>query len=83
MYSTSSDTNVTQLTVLRQKCTFSEAEVYIDVYSVDENFVTSGATLLADLDLQETYRAINSVATGSIPFLSCGSSFFSKLTKTQ
>ena len=43
--------NVTQLTVLRQRCTFSEAEVYIDVYKGDDNFVTSGATLLSDLDL--------------------------------
>ena len=62
---------MTQLTVLRQRCTFSEAEVYIDVYKGDENFVTSGATLLSDLDLQETYRAIDSVANGRIPSLSC------------
>ena len=52
--------NVTQLTVLRQRCTFSKAEVYIDVYNGDDNFATSGATSLADLDLQETYRAIDS-----------------------
>ena len=32
---------------------------------------TSGATSLLDLDLQETYRAIDSVATGSIPSLFC------------
>ena len=62
---------VTQLTVLSQRCTFSEAEVYIDVYKDDDNFVTSGATLLPDLDLQETYRAIASVATGRIPSLFC------------
>ena len=54
-----------------QRCTFSEAEVYIDVYKGDDNFVTSGATLLSDLDLQETYRAIDSVATGKIPSLCC------------
>ena len=59
------------MTVLRQRCTFSEAEVYIDVYKGDGNFATSGAMLLSDLDLEETYRAIDSVATGSMPFLSC------------
>ena len=55
------------MTVLRLWCTFSEAGVYIDVYNVDDNFVTSGATLLSDLDLQETYSA----ASGRIPSLSC------------
>ena len=44
--------------------------MYIDVYKSDDNFFTSGATLLSDLDLQETYRSIDSVATGSIPSLS-------------
>ena len=63
--------NVTQLTVLRQRCTFSKAEVYIDVYKGDDNFLTSGATLLSDLDLQETYGAIDSVATGRITSLFC------------
>ena len=46
--------------------------MYIDVYEADDNFVTSSAKLLSDLDLQETYRAIDSVATGKIPYLSCG-----------
>ena len=32
---------------------------------------TSGVTWLLDLDMQETYRAIDSVATGSILSLSC------------
>ena len=64
--------NVTQLTVLRQRCTFSEAEVYINVYKGDDNFSTAGPTLLSDLDLQKTYNAIDSVATGKIPSLSCG-----------
>ena len=50
--------------------TVFETEVYIDVYKSDDNFVTSGATLLSDLDLQETYKAIDSVATGRIPSLS-------------
>ena len=53
--------NVTQLTVLRHRFTFLEAEVY---NKGDNNFVTSGATLLSNLDLQETYKAIDSVATG-------------------
>ena len=41
--------------------------MYIGVYKADDNFVTSGAMLLSDLDLQETYRAIDSVATVRIP----------------
>ena len=45
--------------------------MYINVYKGDDNFVTSGATLLSDLDLQETYKAIDSVATGRIPSLFC------------
>ena len=44
--------------------------VFIDVYKADDKIATSGATLLSDLDLQETYRAIDSVATGRIPSLS-------------
>ena len=50
----------------------SEADVYVDVYKGDDSYVTSGAKLLSDLDLQETYRAIDSVATGRIPSLFCG-----------
>ena len=45
--------------------------MYIDVYKGDDNFTTSGPTLLSDLDLQETYRSIDGVATGRIPSLSC------------
>ena len=41
----------------------------IGVYKDNDNFVTSGVTLLSDLDLQETYRSIDSVATGRIPSL--------------
>ena len=63
---------MTQLTVLRQRCTFIEAEVYIfrgrgvfiDVYKADDKIATSSATSLADIDLRRTYRAIDSVATG-------------------
>ena len=33
---------------------FRGAEVYINVYKGDDNCGTSGATLLSDLDLQET-----------------------------
>ena len=67
---------MTQLTVLRQRCTFSVTEVYIDVSKGDDNFATSGATLLSDLDLQETYKAIDSVATGRILSLFCEASQF-------
>ena len=42
--------------------------MYFDVYKGSGNFVTSGATLLSDLALQNTYRAIDSVATGIITF---------------
>ena len=37
---------------------------------------------LADIDLQETYRAIDSVATGEIPSLFCAHSFFSTSYKS-
>ena len=65
---------MTQLTV------FSKGEVYIfrgrgvfiDVYKDDDKIATSGAMSLADTDLRKTYRAIDSVATGRIPFLFCG-----------
>ena len=45
--------------------------VFIDVYKADDKIITSGATSLADIDLQRTYRAIDSVATGIIPSLFC------------
>ena len=63
---------MTQLTALRQRCTFSEAEVFIDVYKTDDKIAISGAKSLAEIDLRRTYRAIDSVVTGSIPSLFCG-----------
>ena len=45
--------------------------VFIDVYKTDDKIATSGATSLADIDLQRTFRAINSVVTGRIPSLFC------------
>ena len=61
---------MTQLTVLRQRCTFSEAEVYLLM------FIKAMTKLppLADIDLRRTYRAIDSVATGRIPSLFCAPS---------
>ena len=53
--------------------------MYIDVYKGDDNFVTSGATLLSDLDLQKTYRAIDNVATCRIPSLFCDTAATSTL----
>ena len=50
---------------------FEGRGVFIDVYKADDNFFTSGTKLLFDLDLQETYRAIYSIATGRIPSLFC------------
>ena len=47
--------------------------VFINVYIADNKIFTSGATSLADIDLQRTYRAIDSVATGKIPSLFCDS----------
>ena len=47
--------------------------LFIGVYKAGDRIVTSGALSLSDLDLQEAYRAIDSVATGSIhvPSLFC------------
>ena len=65
---------MTQLTVLRQRCTFSRAEVHLLMFfKADNKVATSGATSLADIDLRRTYRAIDSVATGRIPSLFCAS----------
>ena len=50
--------------------------LFIDVYKVDDKIGPSGATSLTDIDLQRTYRAINSVATGRIPSLFCDSIHF-------
>ena len=46
----------------------------MNVYKGDDNFATFGAALLSDLYLQETYKAIDSVATGKIPSLFSDSS---------
>ena len=43
---------------------FKDRSVFIDVYKADVKIATSGATSLADIDLQRTYKAIDSVATG-------------------
>ena len=51
-----------------------ELTIFIDVYKAEDKIVTSGALSLSDLDQRETYRAIDSVATGRIPSLFCGSS---------
>ena len=45
--------------------------VFIDVYKADNKITPSGVTSLADIDLQRTYRAIDSVATVRIPSLFC------------
>ena len=46
--------------------------LFIDVYKADGEIDTSGVTSLSDLDLRGIYRAIASVATGSITSLICG-----------
>ena len=51
---------------------FKGRGVFIDAYKTDDKMVTSGATLLADINLRRTYRAIDSVATGRIPSLFWG-----------
>ena len=58
---------MTQLTVLRERCTFSEAEVYLLMFIKP----MKKSSPLADIDLRRTYRAIDSVATGRIPSLFC------------
>ena len=50
---------------------FKGRGVFIDVYKADDKITASSATLLADIDLQRTYRAIDTVATGRISFLFC------------
>ena len=42
--------------------------LFIDVYKADDKIATSGASQLTDLDMQRTYKAIDSVATGSVFF---------------
>ena len=51
---------------------FKGRGVFINVSTADDKIATSGATPLADIDLQRAYRAIDSVATGRIPSLFCG-----------
>ena len=50
---------------------FKGRGVFIDVYKAEDKIATSGAMSLADIDLQKTYKAIDSVATGRIPSLFC------------
>ena len=46
--------------------------LFTEVYNADDNIsFTPLATSLRDLDLLETYKAIDSVATGRIPSLFC------------
>ena len=65
---------MTQLPVLTEAVVhiFRGRGVFIDVYKADDKIVTSGTTLLADINMRRTYRAIDSVATGRIPSLFCG-----------
>ena len=53
--------------------------VFIDVHKADDKIATCGATSLADRDLQRPYSTIDSVPTGRIPSLFCGSYHY-KLT---
>ena len=64
---------MTQLTVLfeAEVYIFRGRDVIIDVYKADDKVATSGATSVADIDLQKTYRATDNVATGRIPSLFC------------
>ena len=60
---------VATLTILSKAVVyiFKDRGVFIDVYKADDEIATSGAKLLADINLRRTYRAIDSVATGRIP----------------
>ena len=52
--------------------------VFIDVSKANDKIATS----LADIDLLRTYRAIDSVATGSIPSLLCDLLFYQIFQQT-
>ena len=67
---------MTQLTILSKTevYIFRGRGVFIDVYKADDKIPTSGVTLLTDIDLQRTYTARDSVATGRIPSLFCANS---------
>ena len=62
---------MTQLTVIfkAEVYIFRFRGVFIDIYKADDKIVTSGVTLLAEINLRRTYRAMDSVATGRIPSL--------------
>ena len=66
---------MTQLTVLSkgEVYIFRGSGVFIDVYKADDKIVTSGTTTLDDINLQRTYRAVDS--TGRIPSLFCAIEF--------
>ena len=68
---------MTQLTVLSkgEVYIFRDRGVFIDVCKAGDKIFTSGATSLADINLRRTYRARDSVATGSTPSLFCDFSF--------
>ena len=59
---------------LQENFNWRDRCVFIDVYKPDDKLVTSGSTSLAGIGLRRTYRAIDSVATGRIPSLSCDTS---------
>ena len=65
---------MTQLTVQTEAevYIFKDRGVFIDVYEADNKLVTSGVTSLAEIYLRRIYKAIDSVATGRIPSLFCG-----------
>ena len=71
---------MTHLKVLskREVYIFRGRGVFIVVYKANDKIVTFGATLLADINLRRSYRAIGSVATGSIPSLFCGGRLYEK-----
>ena len=54
---------------------------FIDVRNADDKIATSGAKSLLDLDLVETFKAIDSVATGRIPSLFCGSYILERIVR--
>ena len=63
---------MTQLTVMRQTCTISEAEVYLLMFIKPVTKLPPLARRrLSDIDLWATYRSTDSVATGRVPSLFC------------
>ena len=62
---------------------FRGRDVFIDVNKADDKITTSCAMSLADIDLQRTDRAIDSVATDRISSLFCAISLLENVKRNN